>query len=133
LYVRLNQSATLAGYDSFDTVPAKLEMVQGIVTVVDVLITTGAISLSDVYNGSDARVVISATEPVSNGTSYVNNKLRQIYTALGTDVMPGDVFSAYEDRFGTIVDGQNIFFGIKYTLPNGQSSPVQIIKGTLIA
>jgi len=131
--VRLNQSATLAGYDSFDTVPAKLEMVQGIVTVVDVLITPTVISLIDAYIGSDARVVISATEPVSNGTSYVNNKLRQIYTKLGNEVMGADVFEAYEARFGTIELGQNIFFGIKYTLPNGQSSPVQIVKATITA
>ena len=131
LYLRLNQSATLAGYPSFDTVPEKLEMVSGIVTEVLPIISLGIIELTDVYAGSGARVVVFATEPVSNGTSYVKNKLRQIYSEVGDVYSPTDAFSAYENRFGTIVLGQNIFFGIKYTLPNGQSSPVQIVKGNI--
>ena len=133
LYVRLNQSATLAGYPSFETVPEKLEMVSGIVTEVTVGTGLGLITLADVYFGNDARVVVFATEPVSNGTSYVKNKLRQIYSVLADTYNAQDLYNAYEARFGTIVLGQNIFFGIKYTLPNGQSSPVQILKGTITA
>ena len=126
LYLRLNQNAVLAGYPSFDTVPEKAEMVSGIVTSVD--LTDGELLCNGIYEGVGARLVLSSSGPVSNGTSYVKNKLRVFFTVLGNDYSTLDAYQSYFAKFGTVVAGQKVFFGIKYVLSNGQTSPTQIVE-----
>lgn len=133
LFLRLNQSATQAGYPSFTAVPAKLEMVEGVITSVVVNTTLDEINSLGYYEGVDARLVVSATPPVSNGTSYVKNRLRQFYNCLSDEYTGGEAFGLYTARFGRPVVGQKIFFGFKYVLPNGQQSPVQIIQASIVA
>jgi len=127
LYLRLNQTATQAGYPSFTNVPPRLPMVEGIVT--DVFMGNG-IEVVGLYNGSDARVVLSSSGVVSNGTSYVKNKMRNFYNALASEVSDADVLAAYVSKYGTPDGEEKIFFGINYVLPNGQKSPMQIIQAS---
>lgn len=133
LYLRLNQRAVNAGYTSFSTVPAKAEMVEGIVTEVSVEITGAELSLLGAYAGADARIVLSGTSVLSDGTSYVKNRLRDFYTATGLGYDPASAYDAYVARFGAPTAGSNVYFGVKYVLASGQSSPVQIVKGTVEA
>ena len=133
LYLRLNQRAVNAGYASFTGVPAKAEMVEGIVTEVEVAIGATEINISDNYSGSGARLVISATPVLSDGTTYVKNRLRDIYNELGSNNNPNSLYSAYVARFGVPSADDNIYFGIKYVLSSGQSSPVQTIKAVVVA
>jgi hypothetical protein len=133
LFLRLNQRAVNAGYTSFTAVPAKAEMVEGIVTEVEIGISGAEINVSDVYTGSGARVVFSGTPVLSAGTTYAKNRLRDIYNELGSNVDPATMYSAYVARFGVPTVGANIYFGIKYVLASGQSSPVQTIKAVVIA
>lgn len=133
LYLRLNQRAVNAGFTPFSTVPAKAEMVEGIVTLVEIGIGSVTIDLTGAYTGADARIVLSATPVLSDGTSYVKNKLRDIYNSTGAGYSPEAAFAAYESRFGDLAVGQNIYFGIKYVLASGQSSPVQIVKADITA
>jgi len=128
LYLRLNQNATLAGYPSIDSPPEKGEMVSGIVTTVVFNPNNTEVVLDGRYVGSGARVVISSSGVVSNGTSYVKNKLRVINTGLGSTLDDIDTYDNYVVKFGTPVVGQKVFFGIKYVLENGQASPVQIVE-----
>jgi hypothetical protein len=132
LYLRLNQNATLAGYPSIGAPPEKAEMVSGIVTEVDFSQSGALIEFVGVYAGSDARVVFSTSGAVSNGTSYVKNKLRVFETSLAVDVADDTTYNLYVGKFGTPVVGQKVFFGIKYVLSNGQTSPVQIVETVVV-
>lgn len=133
LYLRLNQRAVNAGFASFSAVPAKTEMVEGIVLDAVVNITSGELTFSGIYSGAGARVVISGTPVLSDGTSYVKNKLRDIYNNIGTGTDPVEVYDAYIARFGVPSVGNNVYFGVKYVLASGQSSPVQTVKGLVEA
>lgn len=128
LYVRLNQQLAVSLQASISTPPAKLEMVQGIVSAATVDATANTIDFTGIYAGGDANVMIFATPPLSAGTSYVKNKLRLIYPTLASSFSDLACYAAYETVFGTSPDAsQNIKFGIKYVLPNGQVSPLQIL------
>jgi hypothetical protein len=132
LYLRLNQNATLAGYPGISSPPEKAEMVSGIVTDINFSQSGALIEFIDVYAGSGARVVFSSSGAVSNGTSYVKNKLRVFETNLAVDVADDATYDLYVAKFGTPIIGQKVFFGIKYVLENGQTSPVQIVETVVV-
>lgn len=129
LFQRLNNQAQSAGYPAVTAVPAKLDMVSGIVTGVDLITPSDIIPLTGAYAGADARVVLSATAQLSAGTRSVGNKLRQIYSEVANAYDPAAAYTAYTDKFGVPTAGANVYFSVKYVLPNGQASPAQIIKG----
>ena len=133
LYLRLNQQATQAGYASFDAVPAKAEMVEGIVSDATIDITAGEIGFTGLYAGAGARVILSATPILSQGTSFVKNKLRDIYNNTGAGYDPVDGYDQYFARFGAPLVGDNVYLGVKYVLSNGQASPTQIVKASVEA
>lgn len=133
LFLRLNQQATQAGYPSFTAVPAKAEMVEGVITGVSIGTVTSELDPAGRYTGADARVMVYATPILSAGTSFVKNKLRLIYTQLGTDFDTADAYAAYVARFGAPTVGANIKIGIRYCLANGQVSPMQTITAVVAA
>jgi len=133
LYLRLNQNLSLAGISGLTLPPNKLEMVQGLASSVVIGIAAQTIETVGLAVKWDVSVQISATPTQSGGTSYVKNKLRTILTDLTDNVPAGDVWTAYVNKFGAPVQGDNIFFGFKYILKNGQSSPMQIIKASVVA
>jgi len=131
LFQRLNNQAQSAGYPAVTSAPAKAEMVSGVISVVDFQTGSQAIDLTGAYSGSGARLVISATPVLSDGTTFVKNKLRQIITQLGSTYDSGAVYNAYADKFGEPLVGDNIYFSVKYVLANGQASPEQIVKASV--
>lgn len=133
LYQRLNTQLAASGQTQISLAPAKLEMVEGIVTAVQFEISGNSIDLVGNYSGLDARIVVSATSSMSQGTKFVKNKLRQIYYDVAGMYGEGALYLAYIAKFGVPTAGANIVFGIKYVLPNGQASPVQTVKATVTA
>lgn len=67
------------------------------------------------------KLQVSATPAMSQGTSFVKDKLRVIYYNASGALVPKDIFTAYVNRFGTPVDGQNIYFGVKLVADTGQA------------
>jgi len=131
LFQRLNNQAQSAGYSPVTTPPAKLEMVEGTISQADISTGDSEIVLTDAYTGADARLMIFATPPLSAGTTFVKNQLRLIATQLGSTYVPADVFTGYADKFGVPANGDRIFLGVKYVLPNGQASPLQTVLATV--
>lgn len=133
LFQRLNNQAQSANLPAVTTAPAKLEMVDGVASGGDIATVAGEVYLYGVYEGADAHIVISATPPMSQGTKFVKNKLRQILAVQADAVTATSPYNAYVAKFGAPTIGDNIVFGIKYVLPNGQASTVQTIKMDVIA
>lgn len=72
------------------------------------------------------RVVLTATPVVSDGTTFIANKLVVLET--GTDIAnAGDLYQTYIERFGEPALGNKVFFGV-YTI-NGvgqRSAPLNV-------
>ena len=133
LFQRLNNQAQAAGYAAVTSPPAKLAMVEGVITQFNIDLADDEIFNVGSYAGADARVVLYATAPVSEGTSFVKNRLRQVYSTLGNAIVPADAYSAYVARFGEPLVTDKIFLGVKYVLPTGQASPLQTGIASIVA
>ena len=133
LFQRLNTQARAVEYSAMTSPPAKLEMVEGVLTDASLGITAETLTLTGAYTGTDAKVVLSSSGSVSLGTTFVKNLLRQFNYQLGSTYVAADAYTAYVARFGDPVIGQKIYIGVKYVLPNGQASVRQSIQATIVA
>lgn len=133
LFQRLNNQAQIAGYPAVLSVPERLEMVSGQITSSVFALGAGTLSLAHLDDSGAASVVILSSGAVSNGTTFVKNKLRVIATALNDSYVPTDGFAGYASKFGAPAIGQKIFVAIKYVLPNGQASPMQVIQASVVS
>jgi len=133
LFLRLNQQLEVTGQTQITAPPAKLEMIEGIVTQVEAEIGFAEITISGQSSSTDAHLVLYATPPMSQGTTFVKNRLRQIYAVQASATSGADMYTAYTDKYGVPTAGDNVYFGVKYVLPNGQASPLQTIKGLISA
>lgn len=131
LYVKLNQQAILAGHSPITDAPAKEEMPNSIITACTLDTSTNALDFEGLNDSADVKVVIFATPKLSQGTTFVKNKLRQLNTFSGNGPQLVATVTKYEAKYGTIEAGDNIYFGVKYVLANGQASPMQTLKADI--
>lgn len=128
LFQRLNNQAVVAGFPEIPLPPAKLEMVDGVVTAGSIGITAAEIEFTGVYNGTNARQMVFSSGPVSRGTTFVKNLMRHVGTNTGATFDASGAYTDYVAKFGAPVAGEIVYIGVKYVLPNGQASPLQIIR-----
>lgn len=85
------------------------------------------------YSGDliGSKIVIWATPPLSQGTRFVKNRLRQILSQDGFSDDTINVAPDYNNKFGAIGSGDNIFFAVRVINSNGQASPLEIVKMTV--
>lgn len=131
LYLRLNSLAQQAGWPGIATAPAKAEMPVDDITGVNLNLASSTVELTGNTTDATVRYMFFATPPLTQGTLFVKNRLRLIDAQLASTIDPSNLFSAYENKFGSITIGNNIVFGFKKVLANGQPSPQQIIKVTI--
>lgn len=72
-----------------------------------------------------ARVILSATAPVSAGVNFVSSEYRQIAILDETEVTPFDATAAYVAKFGSLpAAGRKVFIRARViNLPSGLASP----------
>lgn len=70
---------------------------------------------------------ISATAPMSQGTSFAKNKLRVIGSVDAGAYSESTAYTMYTDRFGDPVAGQNIQIAVRYIALSGQAG-VQLVE-----
>ena len=133
LFQRLNNQAQSAGLPAVLTVPTKITMPDAIVTDGVIDISSTDITLTDAYATAGINVVIMATPPLTQGTKFVKNRLRQIYSVDAGSYVAADAYAAYVEKFGAPTAGDNVYLGIKYVAPTGQVTPMQTIKATVQA
>jgi hypothetical protein len=80
-----------------------------------------------------SKVVVWATPPLSQGTTFVKNKLRQIDVFNGIPNGEYDMFDAYVAKFGLPSVGANIYVGVRVINDNGQASPLETVKAEVVA
>lgn len=132
LFQRLNQNLEISGQAQITVCGQPQEV--PFANLSEVALNDAAAQINLTYDGvtSGSKVVVWATPPLSAGTSFVKNKLRQIAVL---DGQPGDtqnVGAAYIAKFGAFEDGSNIYFGVRVINANGQASPLETIKAVSV-
>lgn len=133
LHQRLNQQAQVAGYPAITTAPLPEAVDNDVIT--EALFEIAATELGVTPNPSSANstVVVFATPPLSQGTKFVKNRLRQIYFAVGNAYQPADAYAAYVAKYGAPSVGDNIHIGVKFVNATGNVTPLQTLKSSVIA
>jgi hypothetical protein len=92
-------------------------------------------SLDVLTNGetTGSTVVVWATPGLSQGTTFVKNRLRQLAVFPGDDAGTFDIYNEYLAKYGVPVVGANIYIGVRVINANGQASPLETIKAVISA
>lgn len=133
LYQRLNQQAQIAGFAAIPLPPAKETLPESNVTAVTFGITATEIDATGLYAGTDFNVLTFSSGPVTQGTTFVKNKMRLINNSDGAAYSPTGAYASYVSRFGAPVAGDKVFIGYKIVAPTGQASPMQIVETAVVA
>ena len=132
LFQRLNQNLVISGQAQITECGQPQEV--PFANLTGVTIENGATEINLSYAGdvTGSKVVVWATPPLSAGTSFVKNKLRQIAVLNGAVGVPTDVAAAYIAKFGAFQEDSNIYFGVRVINSNGQASPLETIKAVSV-
>jgi hypothetical protein len=133
LYQRLNNQAQSAGLSALDTLPAHVAVGQGVVTAAVLDLSDVNITLTGANSELATTIMLFATAVLSDGTSFVKNRLRNIYNVNAASYSDTAAYTAYVNKFGVPAEGRNVYVGVVYVMATGQSSPMQIVKMTVQA
>ena len=133
LYQRLNNQAQSAGLAEVLNVPAKIRLPDDIVTASVIAIGAGTITNTGQHATANAQVMLFATPPLTAGTKFVKNRLRNIYNADGAAYSAADAYTAYVAKFGVPATGDNVYIAVKYVVSSGQATPRQSLKSSVVA
>lgn len=128
LFQRLNQNLVISGQPQITTCVQPSEV--PFANIVSVTLSEGSGEMNVLTNGdtTGSKVVVWGTPPLSAGTSFVKNKLRQIAVLDGGLAIDVNIYNEYVSKFGTFEDSSNIYFGVRVINANGQASPLETIK-----
>ena len=132
LYQRLNQNLSVSDQPLIDSAPFATDVpFLGIISAGG-SVATNVLRIKTVGDATANKVLVFATEPLSQGTKFVKNKLRLIEVFAGGDDLALEVEASYTAKFGELVAGANVYFGVKTVNQVGQASPM-ISKKAVIA
>lgn len=131
LFVGLNKNLLSISRSMLATPPDKTEMAE--ISFVQVSIDTTAETLTVLGSPTitDGAVVLWGTPVLSDGTSFVKNRLRRVVTSASGTFDPATTYTQYVDRFGAPTAGANVWFGLSYIAESGQQS-VQVIGRAIV-
>lgn len=122
LYTSLNKNLLQSAQVAITLPPEKMEIPVNTATAVAVSESGSTITFTGLSAvPSDVVLQVRATEALPTGVSYIKNRLRVIDNVASGAIVPADIFTAYQDKFGTITPGQKIGFELKYIGDNGQA------------
>jgi len=128
LYLSLNKERAIIGLGPLLVAPEPAPISICVVENVLFDISQADINIQGSFIES-AKYVVVATERVTNGTSFVKNKLRIIYVGEGSSAgtfIPGagQIYNSYVGKFGLPVDNDKVFIGAYSVNSSGQKSPI---------
>lgn len=129
LYIGLNSNLFTVNTSFIDVAPAPVAM-EFPTSVVIPTATTSALTVTVNFSSGGTIVpagfsmVLVATPNVSQGVNFVKNQFRILKVfAAADDISAEDIFSNYQDRFGTPVSGKKLFLrAVLVSTTSGQAS-----------
>jgi len=133
LFQRLNQNLSNSGQALITTCVAPTEVPFAGVTsaLYDISDTIFEIETSGDTTGSE--IMVFVTPPLSQGTTFVKNRLRLLETYSGGAAVTLNIYGEYTTRFDVQPAGANIYVAVKVVNANGQASPLETIKALVQA
>lgn len=133
LFQRLNQNLLLTQQPQITTcvapsaVPfANLDTSNGDVSNTELVVST----LGDT---TGSKLMVWATPSLSQGKSFIKNDLRLIEVVDGAVTNDINIWDSYVAKFGLPTAGANIHVGVRVVNANGQASPLETVKATIVA
>lgn len=131
LFVGLNKNLIATQQDQLTICPDRTETPINDFTTAHIGIATTVIQVSGEMLGSSGSLIVSATPPLSAGTSFLKGKFRDLVGG-EISIMTGvGLWGAYVAKFGVPAVGQNIHFSVKTVSASGQVSVPRIVKATI--
>lgn len=130
LFQKLNQNLMITGQASVTTCPDPAELPYVNIAAAMFDASDGTLQLTTSGNTTDNKLVIFATAPLTQGTKFVKNKLRKIAVVAGQDGYDENIYSFYQQKFGNLAVGDNVYIGVRVINQSGQASPMETIKMT---
>jgi hypothetical protein len=133
LFVKLNTNLINTSQAQITSAPAKEEFVFSPIAsvVLDVSSQSSVITLGNVDNDGN-KVLVFATPTLSNGTTFVKNRLRLVGTVIVASTTI-DFEAGYQDKYGAFALGANIVAGFRIVSATGQASVFQSATAQVVA
>jgi hypothetical protein len=128
LFQKLNQNLSISNQATLTSCPDSAAVPFANVTSATIEVGESDFIVTYSGNTTGSKVVIWATPQLSQGTTFVKNKLRQLEVFTGANAGTPNVYGAYVAKFGAIAEDANIYVGIRTINENGQASPLETIK-----
>lgn len=132
LFQRLNQNLVISGQAKIIVCVQPSEVPFANLTSVSLDSVNDTIEIATAGVTTGSKIVVWATPPLSAGTSFVKNKLRQIGVFNGSNAFGVNVDAEYISKFGAYQDTDNIYFAVRVINSNGQASPLETIKAVSV-
>lgn len=133
LFQRLNQNLLISEQPEINVCVSPLEVPFANIISATASVAGNSLDISTAGDTTGSKLAVWATPKLSKGTTFVKNQLRQIAVEEG---VPGETISVYADyvaKFGVPAIGDNIYVGVKVINANGQASPLETIKLSVVA
>lgn len=121
LFTGLNKEIEQSGGARITEPPAKVVMPELSLTNPLIDITAEEINLDTGAIPVGFKLQLSATAPLSQGTSFVKDKLRVIFYNGAGALQPKDMYNEYIAKFGVPQGGENIHIAVKLVATTGQT------------
>lgn len=133
LFQRLNQNLEISGQAQITTCVTPEAVPFANVTSANGDNSSTTFVVNTAGDCTASQVVVWATPRLSQGTTFVKNRLRQLEVFAGGDADTYDIQASYVAMFGQPQAGDNIFIGVRVINRNGQASPLETIKAVIVA
>jgi hypothetical protein len=133
LFQRLNQNLSISGQTLIDVCTTPSEVPFANLTGSNVEVAGELFEVSGAGDTTGSKMVFWATPQLSQGTKFVKNKLRQIAVVDGSNAYDTQIWDEYVAKFGVPSVGANIFVGVRVINANGQASPLEVVKASVVA
>jgi hypothetical protein len=133
LFQRLNQNLSLTAQTLVTTCVAPSEVPFANISNAVIEIGNATAEINTTGNTTGSKFLVFATPSLTQGTTFIKNKLRSIGYFDGGNGSVIDVQTAYVAKFGNPSVSANIYFGVKVINSNGQASPMETVKATVSA
>lgn len=133
LFTSLNINLVSVGEDQILLAPEKQEIPFLNVSLVQIDLSDTNIDV--IFSGdlTGYYVTVSATPPLSAGTSFYKGKFREVFGFTAGTIDGGVLYDQYLLKFGPVAVGQNIAFSFKVIGTNGQAGVPEVVKAIVQA
>lgn len=133
LFQRLNQNLLLTQQPQITTCVAPSAVPFANLISCNGDVSDEELTVQTIGDTTGSKLMIWATPQLSQGKSFIKNDLRLLTVVDGGDGISRDIWGDYIVKFGVPSAGANIHVGVRVVNANGQASPLETVKATIVA